>query len=516
MTIKKILLCAGFCFLIISCKSNLPVIEVNTANTISKSIIGNGVQWSAYPHADSKNSEWGALMTDKKWKELYKRLDYMRPHFMRVMDQANWRYYKGLDTDGQPILEFDNEEIQSLFKILDYCQKNDITVLIGEWGTPYHMHDKHNTKDKLNDATDPRWISMITKWIDFLINDKGYTCIKYYDFINEPNGAWASTLGRYKEWIEGVNLLHQSFEKAGLLSSITIAAPGTVPMANSRYDRTVKGHEWMLKVAEDHDDIVGAYNTHMYTSYTQIEEETLVDDYYIARDVKLADERGKPFFLGEIGIKASKDHHKAENEARARKDGFASSDSNLWIYEFSYGVDMVKAAILCMNAGVDGLIAWDLDDAMHTKGDLADIHSLKRWGFWNILGTEIINRPEDEKIRPWYYTWSWLCKYIPPKSDIINVKNIKLPEGIKLMVAKHQNDFSVFVVNASENEISFNLKMDIAEKKDFLSHSYLEDNFNKKEMEMVIDTKEVGGVDLSRGLKVSIPENSVRVYTTIR
>ena len=40
--------------------------------------IGNGVQWSAYPHADTENAEWGKLMTDEKWQMVFDRLDYMK------------------------------------------------------------------------------------------------------------------------------------------------------------------------------------------------------------------------------------------------------------------------------------------------------------------------------------------------------------------------------------------------------------------------------------------------------
>ncbi|GAL81732.1 hypothetical protein JCM19274_291 [Algibacter lectus] len=77
----------------------------------------------------------GFLMTDEKWKTLYNRLDFVNPNIIRVMDVATWRYYKGLDESGDPIIDFESQEIKSLYKLLDYCQSRNIKVLFGEWGS---------------------------------------------------------------------------------------------------------------------------------------------------------------------------------------------------------------------------------------------------------------------------------------------------------------------------------------------------------------------------------------------
>ena len=131
--------------------------------------IGNGVQWSAYPHADSPDSEWGDLMTPKKWKMIFDRLDYMQPKLVRVMDQANWRYLKGFDAQGEPILDFNSPEVKTLEKLLDYCQKNKITVLFGEWGCPSQIKNSEPS-GHFKGANDPKWTNIIVKYLDFLIN----------------------------------------------------------------------------------------------------------------------------------------------------------------------------------------------------------------------------------------------------------------------------------------------------------------------------------------------------------
>ncbi|MCG8377473.1 MAG: hypothetical protein MI702_13430, partial [Chlorobiales bacterium] len=192
-------------------------ITINPDEVISTNFIGNGVQWSAYPHADTENADWGKLMTDEKWEMNYQRLDYMQPRLFRVLDQANWRYLVGFDNDDMPILDFTTPEVKALEKILDYAQANNITVLFGEWGTPYKVHDTHlGHGDKFTGANDPKWINSIVSYLKYLIIDRGYTCLKYYNLVNEPNGDWATTNGDFVEWSEGVKLLNEALKQNGL------------------------------------------------------------------------------------------------------------------------------------------------------------------------------------------------------------------------------------------------------------------------------------------------------------
>ena len=107
-------------------------VRCNQVDIIDHPFMGHGVQWSAYPHADSESSEWGLLMTDEKWQLLYDRLDYVKPRIIRVMISASWRYFRGLDEKGRPIVDYENQEVRSLRKLLDYCQSRDIPVLF--WG----------------------------------------------------------------------------------------------------------------------------------------------------------------------------------------------------------------------------------------------------------------------------------------------------------------------------------------------------------------------------------------------
>jgi len=450
-----------------ACRANDPVpgdqqnkpIEITIGKNLPvvvDKMIGNGVQWSAYPHADSPEASWGDAITHTKWDTLYQRLDRMKPSFMRIIDQANWRYYKGLDGRGVPVLSFDNPRTRTLFKLLDYCQSRNISVTIGEWGSPYTKHDLGDTVNIIETAGDPRWISMIGQWIEYLLKYKKYNCIKYYDFINEPNGYWASTEGNWAEWADGIRKLHAEFKSRGL--NIEIAGPGSVPQYTvEKYRGIVNGDEWVKYSADSLNEYIGAYNTHVYPSFDHVWQNKVAALVNLPEDVAIAKRKNNQFFVGELGIKADQGSVREEQLKRIAADGFTGDDCNMFVYDYRYGIDFANAAIQCFKAGAGGVIAWDLDDAMHTQGDMGDRHKLKRWGFWNILGTELCNRPEDENIRPWFYTWSWFCRFMPPGSTLLDI--VCQNNQIKAIASELNGAYSVFILNTGEDEVNCSIAL---------------------------------------------------------
>ena len=453
--VLALLACVAFCTAFIAfcpacaaAESAEVVIDFN--KPVNTNIIANGVQWSAYPHADSKEAEWGLLMTPSKWSRVYERLDFIKPGVVRVMDQAGWRYFKGLNPSGNPVLDFNTDEVKALFNVLDYCQKNNIVVIFGEWGAPGFWGEPGN----IDRADDPRWISMITRYLDFLINRKGYTCIKYYNLVNEPNGNWASTNGDWNQWKKGLLMLNDSITSIGLKGKLQIAGPDAVVV----YDNPAspyKGLEWVDETIKQLDSAIGIYDVHAYPDGESVRSGDF-GKYYgnIYSKVK---KTGKKLVLGELGLKYSGALY-LKNRALAEADPNASNDdSNMFIYEYFYGLDVADALIQAMNNGLEGAIAWDLDDAMHTQDDKGDKTKLKRWGMWNSLGTELCNKPEDENLRPWFYTWSLMCRFFPSG---MNIASILIPAGCPLRVVAgfSENSLSIALLNNSDIEQTISLK----------------------------------------------------------
>ncbi|WP_126552442.1 hypothetical protein [Dictyobacter kobayashii] len=96
-------------------------------------------------------------------------------------------------------------------------------------------------------------------------------------------------------------------------------------------------------------------------------------------------------------------------------------------------------------AGVSGGSAWDLDDAMHNKV----------WGMWNIL--------KDTPPRPWFYSWSLLCKYFPSNATIYRPAN---PSNMRVLAAhlpgtdgQDSAHWSVLLVNRNDRATNIALSL---------------------------------------------------------
>ncbi|WP_271765208.1 hypothetical protein [Aquimarina algiphila] len=481
-------------------------------NTIDFPFIGHGVQWSAYPHADSEDAEWGFLMTDEKWEELYRRLDYVNPHIIRVIDSAGWRYYKGLDKKGNPIIDYNSQEVATLYKLLDYCQKNNITVLFGEWGAPdFGREDKNIPYIQL--ANDDRWISMISGFLQHLIIDKKYTCITYYNLVNEPNGYWASTDGDWDQWKNGYLKLAAKFKETGLDKYVQLAGPDAVVQWNHP-THPKKAIDWVYSTVSELDSVTASYDIHIYADQHLVRTGNL--ERFLLPMAKAAQDQKKPFILGELGMKYTGEL-KEENTKRGQADPYAGADdSSMFVYDYFYGVDMADATVQSMLAGFGSAIAWDLDDAMHTVGDLGDKTQLKKWGMWNILGKELTGDIKELTPRPWSYTWTLLCNLLPPGSSIIKGTDLPEDDKIRYVAAKHEDNFTAIVVNQSKEEKKYYLKTDIsiAEKTVFL-YEYSENNRPVNASGFPTMTKVLTDKIDDQGVYIEVKPNSVVFVSTI-
>ena len=396
-------------------------------------------------------------MTDEKWEELYRRLDYVNPNLIRVMDVASWRYYKGLDEDNQPILDFTTQELKSLYKLLEYCQKRNITVFFGEWGAPgFWKKDKKPTD--IDVANDSRWIGMISEYLGHLILEKGYTCIKYYNLVNEPNGYWASTDGDWDQWKSGYLKLRTALKEKGLENYISLSGPDAVV----QWDHPThpkKAFDWVFSTISELDSITSVYDIHVYADQNLTRKGNL-EPYLMVFPKHIQDKR-KPIILGELGMKYTGSLQE-ENIIRGNNDPFAGpDDSNMFVYDYFYGLDMADAAMQSMLAGFGGAIAWNLDDAMHTVGDLGEKDQLKKWGMWNILAEEFGNLEEDIRPRPWSYPWTLLCNLFLPNSTVYRPSFETKNDSVRAVASVLDKDFTVAIVNQSKTPMTYSVQLDI-------------------------------------------------------
>lgn len=151
---------------------------IDTDSVVVEEYRGVGVQWDPI-------DDVFPTYTSEEWNTVIERFDFAQFPFIRCMINAT-DYCKSINAEGNAEYEFESEQMQRLYQILDYCEENDIDVLFGEWSKPKRLG--------INRSDDPRWAKMIADLMVYLLEEKDYTCIKFYNYINEPNGNWPGAL----------------------------------------------------------------------------------------------------------------------------------------------------------------------------------------------------------------------------------------------------------------------------------------------------------------------------------
>ena len=399
---KRILL-PMFASLLLSCNAQVHV----TTQVISSDFFGFGVEWDPYDEALA----WGCEVSDADWEELYKRLDYMCPQYVRCMINSPYTYFD--DGSYEP-----DRNIAGTVHLLDYCQSRGITVIYGEYNPPaWEMKDSED------------WVRMSVDNLRRLVVDRGYSCIKHFVIFNEPDGNWASTDGDYALWQRMYLRFAKEMAKYPGLAGVTLAGPDAV--LNYKNPASVYDCDgWISQTALDLDILTGIYDIHAYPGREYVYSGKFGGD--VRRVAALVPE-GKRLIFGEAGYKYDSPEDaalKAEYLRRVEGHPFTKgSDCNMLVYDYFYSLDMPVFLMEAVNNGASGAAAWMLDDAMHSSGDSGKTEDVKIWGMWNILGSEVFGDPSEEDIRPWYYTWSLMCRYFPRGCDIVRVDG-SLPGGV--------------------------------------------------------------------------------------
>jgi hypothetical protein len=455
-----------------------PVVTLDPHNILVDRFMGLGVQIDPFEYPPSEAA----------WKLTLQRLDYMHPAFFRVMWRAD-AYWRGFDDAGNPKYIWNEGEdvaakrLAPLFAILDYAQAHKIDVMLGEWDPPKGLTPQ-----------DPRWARIITAFVNYLTARRSYTVIRFYNYMNEPNGNWMWPQGKvdYAGWAEGMRNLRREFD-AHNLKSLPIAGPDN----SGDWD-------WIDRCAKDLTPQIGLWDMHWYVK----DEELLHDDIEKLLTAKRAmllkadpQALSKGLYMAEAGV----------------IQGRVNGDQQPRVKDFVYGVLMADFVAQVARAGWMGASAWDLDDAIHVVNGrehpaVPDDLTLKIWGFWNTQGARM-GHPEDEALRPWFYTWSLMSRLFPKGSRIMAAS--QAAEGVRVMASTAQAGLSIMVVNDSDTPQSLFVRLPDAGKKTLTSYHYFAEDRPHDRDGYPNPKERLADADLDRGVKVDLPTRGAIFLTTI-
>lgn len=473
---------------------------------------------------------------------------------MRVMLHDGDSYCIGFEDDGTPIYDWESVMMKRVYKILDFAQQNDIPIMLGEWRSiserGYLSYDDHG---KTVNWSSPTWARMIGDCLEHLIVDKGYTCIKYYNMINEPNyykrdHGDVTNEYVYDQWKQAITNLRNEMDSSGIekIENIKIVGPDV-------YDSQ---EAWINQATSDEmKDKIELTEVHRYAPQSEVESGLIEKklktwkEQAESLDPEVAEEG---FALGEMGI-----------------SGTGPGDSQLNARKYDYGVDIFDYGVQAIRAGLKFGSVWGFEDSMHVQhndivnnfkdqygpaatteegrdyvvhtptGDPSIDNDIKIWGFWNELGEEMAAqnaehnvtgrantvKASDENLKPWYYTWSMLCRYFPSGTKILEttdsyVDQLRVTSGI-IPVADDKGDISIAVVNNSSSQKTLEVNMpNAASKVDLNQYFYYDGEIDGKtrpvnEKGQLLQYDTIENANLKDGVNVTLPAKSCMILTSL-
>jgi hypothetical protein len=492
----------------------IPLITLYPDELAGPKLMGLGVEWDPYDTFRPTAAAWDLT---------FSRVAYMHPGFIRVVEPAS-DYFKGYDALHDPTYRWNSTHVRQLLQILTFAQTHAITVVLGDWGNP------------LLDG-DPR---VPADFIAQLRDDYGFTNIRYYDPINEPNYNPSCD---FTCWTGVMSALTRELSQLGMSGSVQLVGPDNGnswdDTSSARaLDQTVglDGDSpitdvWVTQTLQSIPGLIGAYDSHRYATIWGIEHGVYGDQMLSRREeISNLDSPLKPYFEGEVGMVAREappfagDLSPRASAAAALIDPSEHSaqgsfvDSQPHIGQFDYGVWMGDLAIQAVDGGLSGASAWDLDDAMHVGGGYGS-QNLKRWGFWNSLGGTDGYPTSDLNLRPWFYTWSVLSRSFPAGSQALTVPSTHLP-GLRLAAAKIPSaggyGFSFAIVNDSSAPRSVRLAVPyLAEALTLARYDYFRADRPTDVNGFPRPARMLKNVWLSRGLTVHLPSRGLVILSSL-
>ena len=471
-----------------SSKKNENEVVFTKEDRIQSSFGGLGVEWGAYEDTDK--------LIEGGWDTITRHMDHLGAARIRLMTNYDW-FCQNFDDHGTKdnkdddtwTYNFANKYAYNMFDILDYCEIHKIDVAFGAWNVIANLSGKDEWGMMEDVTSDIRWTKISTDFLDFLVNQKGYTCIKWFVNSNEPNytgieGRSKNYNNTYEKWEQGVKNLRSSFDSHGL-NNIGIIGGDTTGLEGTK--------EYFFNIAKNIPEKVADYGCHLYLSNIAIDRGEIfkrIDEIYT--ELKKSDPS-----LGVI--------KQANVWEAGLLDGKTSLDSQSLIHTTNYAVRMVDYTIQCLAAGVNGIVYWDFDDGMHfmyTENTMTP----KEWGMFSSLADA---NSKKQELRPWYHTSSLLC-HLMQKGDMIysTLHSGDEPEATFRSLCSISRDYKkggYFAVNTGGKAVekTFYIEEEIEGDELFIYH-FNENNYRLDENGYIVPNDIIKG-SLNKKLTLNIP-----------
>jgi hypothetical protein len=410
------------------------------------------------------------LENERAWQQLRNHVRWLGLNWIRVeLSQLMYEPQRG---------EFDwnNDEMQTLYRILDYCQQNGVDVFLQQmwtevgWNAFPGVHPLISAPVSLEDYGEG-----LAVLVDYLVRQKKYTCIKYVCITNEPPGG---TWGYW--WSSG------SYPCVPLSSGLKAVWEA---LRRKNLDLPVSGPDWTdlppFDASKlDFDEYLGAYDIHSYQGVGAREQAVL------SRWADWAHARNKPFFLSEMGD---------------MRLGWGGRDPGP--RTFAAALSNAEAIVRGIRAGVDGFNRWSLVN----RGDLD--------GQWQLVRTyDVANQRYYDDVEPEpvaYYGYGIMTRFLAKYSD-------RLPDEVRngtgiltVTLRSPAGNITSYLINPETTPVSATLRYEgLPGRIELCTYQALEVTVSKPEYRM--DPLRKWQPDPENpGVREVLPPRSITVLSTL-
>ena len=125
-----------------------------------------------------------------------------------------------------------------------------------------------------------------------------------------------------------------------------------------------------------------------------------------------------------------------------------------------------------------------------------------------------MGHPEDESIRPWFYTWSLMSRLFPKGSRMAGVKESGFPSGLRTMAAGDANGVSVMLLNESAEARTIAVQIPGWSGKKLMKYDYFEPDRPVDANGFPVAQKKRLKVDREGAVRVELPSRGVMFLTS--
>lgn len=389
--------------------------HVRVGELAGMNIYGTSVEFD--PFFFSANVQRG-VFKEEDWAIVERRVKEMGIDRFRVMLRPSWleplNDNEDSDTINWETLTTDSVEMQSLYKVLDLAQANDIDVNLTLWGAENtvalvdsdimdkikaqggHFLAKGNNSSNWMIGTlyPEEFAENFSAYIQ-LLHKKGYTCITEVTPVNEPGFSY---------FING-EVSFEAYKELCLALDARFKADGIRDDVLFNLSDNIDTHEeWLETTMSELDDIADLYNSHTYIFGYETPNSEIFG--WEEENKNITRYTGKPHVVGEFG-------------SNQTTGSTRQSDIDL----FERGVLLVREMLNFYNAGAAGSSYWVLFDQYYTYN--AAYSEMMMLGLWK--GSRMLyytdneyyfTVKEDYEVRPQYYAFSLMSKYVPKGAEV--------------------------------------------------------------------------------------------------